>query len=323
MASSDERVRFGNTQLLVSRLCQGTAFRHLERSADEPQAQVVLHHCLDQGVNFFDSAIAYGWGGAERALGQAIAGRRDQVVICTKVPASYEPGPDGQGQAATFTRQYLVEQAEGSLQRLGTDYLDLFLLHQPDRVTPPEAVVPVMEELVEAGKVRYWGVSNHGAKLVGRYIELGRHSAHPCAGLEDYYNIAGQAAGPEGRSRTAEYEETVFPLIEAANLGLLAFSPMDTGCLSPGREREADSPLVQLIAALDEIAGELGVARAVVCLAWVLTHQAVTSVLAGSEAPEHVDANLAGTRLQLPAQAKERLDAARRAYLAAQAEGGS
>ncbi|NKB65428.1 MAG: hypothetical protein GKR89_00060 [Candidatus Latescibacteria bacterium] len=318
MNPNNERVRFGTTDLMVSRLCQGTAFRHLERSADEPQAQAVLHHCLDQGVNFFDSASAYGWGGAERALGKAIAGRRDEVVICTKVPAMHEPGADGKSAPAVFSRAYLTAQVEGSLQRLGTDFIDLYLLHQPDKMTPPEEIIPVMEDLVEAGKVRYWGVSNHSAEQIGRYLELGRNSAHPIVGLEDYYNIAGQSVDPQGRIRTAVYEETVFPLIEKAELGLLAFSPMDTGYLAPGRALEADSPLRPLIAVLDEVAGELGAPRAAVCLAWVLSHRAVTSVLAGSEAPEHVDANLAGTRLHLPAPAQARLDAARQAYLAAQ-----
>ena len=80
-----DRVPFGHTNLQVSRLCQGTAFRHLPR-ADSPEGLAVLHHCFDQGINFFDSAQAYGWGGAEEVLGRAIVGRRDQVVICTKVP---------------------------------------------------------------------------------------------------------------------------------------------------------------------------------------------------------------------------------------------
>ena len=126
--------------------------------ADDPRGLEVLHHCLERGVNFFDSAIAYGWGGAETVLGKAIAGRRDQAIICTKVPALQAPVEfGGSGEPAVFTREYLFEQAEGSLARLGTDYLDLFLLHQPDKVTPAAEIIGPMDELVQSGKVRYWG----------------------------------------------------------------------------------------------------------------------------------------------------------------------
>ena len=129
-------VRFGQTDLYVSRLCQGTAFRNMPREVDTMGLRV-LQHCIEVGVNFFDSSNAYGWGGAEENLGKAIAGRRDQVVICTKVAASYAPEKeDSPGKPARFTRDFLFEQAEGSLRRLQTDYIDLYLLHQPDKVTP-------------------------------------------------------------------------------------------------------------------------------------------------------------------------------------------
>ena len=170
-----DRVFFGQTDLQVSRLCQGTAFRHLPR-ADSPQSLAVLHHCLDQGVNFFDTAQAYGWGGAEEVLGRAIAGRRDEVVICTKVPASLAPTSDSDpGERVRYTRDHLTDRLEESLRRLRTDRVDLYLLHHRDEGTPPEEIAEVMEDLVQAGKTRYWGVSNHSAAEVEAFLGPSPH----------------------------------------------------------------------------------------------------------------------------------------------------
>jgi sugar phosphate isomerase/epimerase len=138
---------FGQTDLRVSRLCQGTAFRDLPR-AEDPRALRVLHYAIERGINFFDTAIAYGWGGAERVLGKAIAGRRDQLVICTKVPASLPPKQAGQaGTPTRYSRTYLREQLEESLHRLGTDYVDLYLLHYFDPHTPADEITASMQEL--------------------------------------------------------------------------------------------------------------------------------------------------------------------------------
>ena len=127
-------VKFGHTDLYVSRLCQGTAFRKVSRKADDPEGQRILRHCIDIGVNFFDSSEAYGWGGSETVLGKAMAGRRDQVVVCTK--AAPVDGPESE--RLVFTRDVLFRKAEGSLKRLETDYIDLYLLHSPDERTPRE-----------------------------------------------------------------------------------------------------------------------------------------------------------------------------------------
>lgn len=309
-------VRFGTTDLYVSPLCQGTAFRTLPRTGDEPMAQRVLRHCIEQGVNFFDSSNAYGWGGSETALGKAIAGRRDQVAICTKVSPFHRPDTEGADPTpARFTRPFLFQQVEGSLTRLGTDSIDLYLLHQPDRGTPTEEIVDAMEALVQAGKIRYWGVSNHRAAQVSEYVELGSMTGKaPIAGIEDYYTIAGHALDDAGESRVRQLEREMFPVVRRACLGLLAFSPFDTGILAPGRTTEPGTPLAVLLEGVDRVARHLGVGRAEVCIAWVLAHPEVTSVLAGSESPEHVEANLAGTRLALPDEAMAVLNAASEAY---------
>ena len=306
-------VHFGRTDLLVSRLCQGTAFRHLPREEDDTSERV-LRHALDVGVNFFDTAVAYGWGGAERLLGKVVAGRRDRVVICSKIPAMYPPdGPDAKPAPAVFTLTYLAEQLDASLRRLRTDYLDLLFLHQPDTVTPVLELADRMATLVRSGKVRYWGVSNFPASEVATLLDT---CAEGFAGTEDSYTIAGAELDDQGRSLPRLLEDELFPLIRQHGFGLVAFSPMDTGYLVPGRVVESGSPLADLISAIDAVAQELGVTRAQVCVAWVLSHPEVSCVLAGSESPAHVEENLAGTRLALPEHAVMRLTEASRRFRA-------
>ncbi len=312
------RRRFGRTELRVSPLCQGTAFRTLPR-ADVPEARRVLARALEIGVNFFDSSNAYGWGGAEEVLGKAIAGQREGVVICTKVAASLAPEKEGgKPQPARFTHEYLFAQAEGSLRRMGTDYIDLYLLHQPDKVTPAAAIAEAMAELAESGRVRYWGVSNHSGTQLSEYLEL--KPRVPLAGIEEYYNIAGEHLDSEGNSRVAKLEQEVFPLVRQAGLGVLAFSPQDTGHLAPERTPPPGSPLEGLVKALDRVAGELGVTRPQVCIAWGLARSEVSCVLAGAESPQQVEENWAGAQLALPPQALEVLEEARQVYRKGQQE---
>ena len=312
-------VKLGNTDLYVSRMCQGTAFRtHLSRKADDAEAVKLLRHCMDIGVNFFNSAEAYGSGGAETTLGKAISGRRDEVIVSTKAYHWSE------GKRTTITTQNLMVKAEGSLERLGTDYIDLYLLHGPDLKTPSygqeipppntptrehmEELADAMDALVKSGKVRYWGVSNHLPKQVAELVEFGKRTGRePLVGLEDYYTIM-------AADRRDLMINGMFPLIRQENLGLLAFSPLGGGHLVPGREPEEGSPLLEVIAALDEVANELGVTRPQVCVAWVAAHPEVTSVLAGGEKPEHVEEDLKGTTLVLPAEAMQKLNSAADTY---------
>ena len=306
------RLRFGQTDLWVSPLCQGTAFRTLPR-ADGPEARRVLAHALDIGVNFFDSSNAYGWGGAEEVLGRALAGRREQAVICTKVAAFGPPeNSGGKGAPMPFTRANLFMQAEASLKRLGTDYIDLYLLHQPDNATPMLEIAQSMATLVQSGKVRYWGMSNHSAAQLREYLEL--KSAVPPAGVEEYYNIAGEHLDQDGTSRVVRLEAEVFPLLRQSGLGLLAFSPLDTGFLDPGRTPVAGSPLEGLAAVLDQVAGNLGVTRTQVCIAWVHSRPEVSCVLAGAESSEQVAENWQGAQLTLPPEALTLIEEAQQIY---------
>ena len=229
-----------------------------------------------------------------------------------------------EGARTSFTRQNLMAKAEGSLERLGTDYIDLYLLHGPDLKTPSygqeipppdtptqehmEEIADALDAVVKSGKVRYWGVSNHLPQQVAELVEFGKRTGRePLVGLEDYYTIM-------GADRRDLMINGLFPLIRQENLGLLAFSPLGGGSLVPGREPEEGSPLLDVIAALDEVANELGVTRPQVCVAWVAAHPEVTCVLAGGEKPEHVEENLKGTTLALPDEAMQKLNSAADTY---------
>jgi len=307
--SSDSRrpshlVRFGKTDLYVSRLCQGTAFRKNKREADDPNAQKVLRRCLEIGVNFFDSSNAYGWGGSELALGKAIAGHRHDLVICTKVHPGLKPEGTAPSRKVAFTLDFASRQLEGSLKRLGTDYLDLYLLHNPDGVTGAVQVAETMDTLVKTGKVRYWGVSNHTPAQVSEFVEIGkRNSKSAIAGIQNYYNIVHR-----------ELESEMFPLLRRTGLGLMPYSPLDEGRLLQDSTAEQDLPRGTLFTALDTVARQIGATRAQVLIAWVLSHPEATCALAGAEQPEHVEDNFKGTQLVLPPEAIKTLNTASDAY---------
>jgi aryl-alcohol dehydrogenase-like predicted oxidoreductase len=301
-----ERVQFGQTDLKVTRYCQGTAFRSKEVPRDDnPASRNILYKCLDVGINFFDSAEAYGWGGSETLLGRVIKGHRDEVVICTKATPSRRPVKDPNinkfkvGENLVFTRNVLTSKCEGSLKRLGTDYIDLFLLHGDDERTPPESIAETMERLVETGKIRYWGVSNFAPANVEQYVQLspGQRRSVMC-GTEDYYHIAA------GLRMCTDLLE----VIGHSGLGILAFSPQDCGRLSPGRKENARYG--SLVGVLDEVAGQLGTTRPRLLIAWSLSHPAVTTVLGGAESPEHVVDNIGGTHLKIPDELLTKLNRA-------------
>jgi 1-deoxyxylulose-5-phosphate synthase len=299
------RVRFGNTDLQVSRICQGTAFRVNRRDPDDARSQAVLQRCLEVGINFFDSSNAYGWGGAELALGKAIRGKRAGLVICTKVHPGLKPNSSGPSTKVAFTREFATRELEGSLQRLGTDYVDLYLLHNPDGITPLEELAQTMDSFVRAGRIRYWGVSNHSPEQVAKLAALGGHVVHShIAAIQNHYNIVDR-----------ELEREMFPLLRRTKIALMPFSPLDEGKLlrplPAGEESKA-----ALVAELDRVAREFGASRAQILIAWVLAHPEATCALLGAETPQHVDENYGALAVTLPADAVAKLNAASDAWLA-------
>jgi 1-deoxyxylulose-5-phosphate synthase len=292
-------VRFGNTDLEVSRICQGTAFRVNRRDPDDEGAQAVLHRCLDIGINFFDSSNAYGWGGSELALGKAIRGNRSRVVICTKVHPALKPEASGRPTKVAFTHEFATRELEASRKRLETDYIDLYLLHNPDGITPEEEVALTMDSFVRSGKIRYWGVSNHTSGQILKFIELdGCRGAARIAATQNHYNIIDR-----------ELERDMFPLLRSANLALIPYSPLDEGRLfhplPVGQESKS-----ALLAEVDRVRREASATRVQVLIAWILSHIEATCVLMGAETPAQVEENYHAVNIALPTETIAKLNAA-------------
>jgi aryl-alcohol dehydrogenase-like predicted oxidoreductase len=286
----------------------GTDFFRAWGSTDAQGATRLIDICLDAGLNMFDSADIYSKGLAEEVLGKAIAGRRDKVIISTKATFDFGPGPNDVGSS----RYHLMRAVEGSLRRLGTDYIDLFQLHGFDALTPIEETLHALDDLVRAGKIRYIGCSNFSgwhlmkSLAISEKYGLARHVAH-----QAYYSLIGR-----------EYEWELMPLALDQKIGTVVWSPLGwgrlTGKIGRGKllpkesrlhETAADGPpvtdehLYRVTDALDDIAHETGKTVPQIALNWLLQRPTVANVIVGARNEEQLKANLGATGWTLtPAQ---------------------
>ena len=224
-------VSLGKSDLNVSRIALGLGFRG---QSSENEAIRLIEHAIDSGVNFIDCANKYRLrtgapdehGSSEEILGQVLATRRDQLVITTKVGAEVGLGFDGGG----CSRDNIMRQVERSLQRLNTDYIDLYLLHVFDAKTPLEETLQAQDDLVKSGKVRYFGCCNYQAWQVCKALWLAERlqSVSPVC-VQNHYSLLNR-----------QLEREMFPLVRDQQLGVMAFSPLAVGLLSglyiPGEE---------------------------------------------------------------------------------------
>lgn len=286
-------------------------------STDVAEASRLIDICLEAGLNMFDSADIYSKGMAEEILGQAIKGRRDQVLISTKGTFRSGPGPNDVGSS----RFHLINAVNGSLKRLGTDYIDLYQLHGFDAVTPVEEVLNTLDDLVRAGKIRYIGCSNfsgwHLTKslAVSERYGLARYVAH-----QAYYSLVGR-----------DYENELMPLGLDQKVGAVVWSPLGwgrlTGKIRRGQplppntrlqsqlNREIGPPvpdeyLYQVVDALDAVAKETGKTIPQVALNWLLQRPTVASVIVGARNEEQLRQNLGAVGWNLTADQVARLDTA-------------
>jgi len=282
--------RVGRSGLVVSVVGLGT--NNFGWRLDEERGVAVVHAAVDAGVTFFDTAEMYGDGASERFLGRALAGRREEVVIATKFGWERETDPPG-GSAANVRRAI-----EGSLERLGTDYVDLYQYHRPDGVTPLEETLGALEELVEAGKVRHIGSSNFSAAEVRAAGEVAREQGVSAfVSAQNRYSLV---------DRDAETE--LVPALEELGLGLIPYYPLANGLLTGKYRRGEPAPDGTRLAsrglsvegatwdrvdALDRFAGERGLTLLDVAVGGLAAMPAVSSVIAGATSPEQVRANAA------------------------------
>lgn len=282
-----------------------------------PEATRLVDICLDAGLNMFDSADIYSSGLAEEVLGGAIKGRRDKVLISTKATFRFGEGPNDVGSS----RHHLIRSVEGSLRRLGTDYIDLFQLHGFDAVAPVEETLSTLNDLVRSGKIRYIGCSNFSgwhlmkSLAVSEKYGLARYVAH-----QAYYSLIGR-----------EYEWELMPLGVDQKVGAVVWSPLGWGRLtgkirrgsplpkesrlnekvvSEAGPQVSDEYLYKVVDALDEVAKETGKTVPQIALNWLLQRPTVANIIIGARNEEQLRQNLDAVGWNLTKEQVAKLDAA-------------
>ncbi len=282
-----------------------------------PEATRLVDISLEAGLNMFDSADVYSDGMAEEILGKAIAGRRDKVLISTKATFRRGDGPNDVGSS----RFHLINAVEGSLKRLGTDYIDLFQLHAFDAFTPVEETISTLDDLVRAGKIRYVGCSNFSgwhlmkSLAVSEKYGYARYVAH-----QAYYSLIGRS-----------YEWELMPLGLDQKVGAVVWSPLGWARLTGKIRRSqplpatsrlqsklnaemgppvADELLYAVIDALDAIAKQTGKSVPQIALNWLLQRPTVSTLVIGARNEEQLRSNLGTVGWKLSPEQIAKLDAA-------------
>jgi aryl-alcohol dehydrogenase-like predicted oxidoreductase len=293
---------------------QGPLFSAWGRSGID-EARRLVDICLDAGVNLFDSADVYSNGASEEILGAAIKGRRDKVLISTKMSLPMGDGPLDAGSSL----HRLLGSVEAALRRLGTDYIDLLQLHAFDAFTPIEEVLSTLDGLVRAGKLRYVGVSNFsGWHLMKSLAMADRHGWPRYVAHQVYYSLLGR-----------DYEWELMPLALDQGVGALVWSPLGWGRLTGKIRRGQPLPqnsrlhetaqfgppvdeqrLFAIIDLLDALAAETGRTVPQIAIAWLLSRPSVSSVIIGARNEAQLRDNLGATGWSLTPAQIERLDEA-------------
>ena len=302
-------VNLGKSGLKVSRLCLGTmtygtpAWRPwvLDESASRP----FIMRALEAGLNFFDSADMYSKGVSEEVLGRAIKdfAKRHEVVIATKVFFPLTEDPNARG----LSRKHILDAIDGSLHRLGMDYVDLYQIHRYDTVTPVEETLEALHDVVKAGKARYLGASSMDAWQFAEMLALQRqHGWTPFISMQNHYNLVYR-----------EEEREMIPLCRARGIGLIPWSPLARGFLAGNRQRgrkdaspreqtddfshtlyyaDADYDIADRVV---ELAKRKNVLPIQIALAWILRQPGVTAPIVGASKLEQLEQLLAGVDVQL------------------------
>ena len=313
-----EQRRLGNTGVSVSNLCLGAMMFGDWGTRDHDESIRIIHRALDAGITFIDTADVYSHGESEEIVGKALAGRRrDDVVLATKVYSPMDDDPNHRGNS----RRWIMREAEDSLRRLATDWIDLYQIHRPDPGTDIDETLGALTDLVHAGKVRYIG-----------------HSTFPASAIVE----AQWAAQDRGRERfrseqppysilTRGIEAEVLPVCQRYGMGVIPYSPLAGGWLS-GRYRkdaEVSGPMswarqrladrfdlslpenqrkLEAAAQLGELSDQAGLTLIQLAIAFVLRHPAVTAPIIGPRTMEHLESQLAAADVVLPVDVLDRID---------------
>ena len=271
----------------------------------------VLDICMEAGVTTVDTADVYSFGGAEEVLGQALKGRRDRLVLVSKVFQRMSPAPHDTG----LSRKHIIEACDASLRRLQTDYLDLYISHEPDVLVPIEETMRAFDDLVKAGKVRYVGCSNHAAWQVMKALAVSdrEHITRYICQQVNYSLLA------------RDVEHDIIPLALDQGCGLMAWSPLQAGLLTGKfrRDRKPESSrtldlgvpgtidyerLYRIVDVMVAIADARGVSVSQVGLNWLINKPGVDTVVIGARDEAQLRDNLAVATWSLTAEEMKRLD---------------
>jgi aryl-alcohol dehydrogenase-like predicted oxidoreductase len=291
----------GRSGLIVSAV--GIGCNNFGRAGTVTESQegttAVVDAAIDAGVNLFDTADIYGreYGLSEELLGRALAGRRDEVVLATKFGhADYESPIPNWGSKGS--RRYLRLAVEGSLRRLGTEWIDLYQMHTPDPLTPIEETIAALDELVHEGKIRYYGHSNFAGWQVTEAHWAATSAGHPAfVSAQNEYSLLVRGA-----------EREVFPAMRAAGVGFLPYFPLSNGLFTGKFSREggpAESRIMRqrkhildqapwdAIEAYQAFCDDRGISMLEATFGWLLAREGLISVIAGATTPEQIRANAA------------------------------
>lgn len=305
-------IKLGNTGLDVSPVAIGAMTYgepgrgHPVWSLDEAQSRPLIKHALESGINFFDTANLYSQGSSEEILGRALKdyANRDDVVIATKIRHPMRSGPNGKG----LSRKAIMAEIDHSLRRLGTDYVDLYLIHRMDNSTPLEETLEALHDVVKAGKVRYLGASSMHAWEFSKALHMQKANGWArFVTMQNHYNLLAR-----------EEEREMLPLCADEGVGTMVWSPLARGRLARGWDeaknttrsgkdgfadmlytqftKESDR---QIIDTVGEIAAARGVSRAQIALAWLRKNPVVTAPLVGASSIQQIDDAVASLDITL------------------------
>ena len=308
-------VRLGTTGLKVSRLCLGMMsfgpHESREWALDEAAAEPIVRRAVESGVFFFDTADVYNGGQSEVITGRLLPrlfGTREEYVLATKVNGRTMPGPNGLG----LSRKHILASIDGSLERLGLDYVDLYQIHRFDPGTPIEETMQALHDVVRAGKARYIGASS---MFAWQFAKAQRVATTRFVSMQNHYNLVYR-----------EEEREMIPQCIDQGIAILPWSPLARGLLAGNRTR--DGELLTTRARTDEwgadlyvpevdfavvdraaeVAAERGVPTAQVALAWLFHRPGVTAPIVGATKVEHLDDAIAAERLHLSEEEMARLE---------------
>ena len=303
--------RLGKNGPMISAIglgCMGMSYAY--GKPDERESLATLDRALELGINFLDTADIYGTGANEELVGRAIRGRRDRVVLATKF--GLVPGEDMLNRAVNGRPEYVRAACERSLKRLGIETIDVYYQHRVDPAVPIEEVAGTVKELIRAGKVRHFGLSEASAEIVRR-----AHAVQPVTALQSEYSLWWR-----------EPEDTILPMLEEFGIGFVPFSPLGRGFLTgkidestqfdasdfrnrlPRFSAEARKANQSLVDVLTALAAQKQVTPAQLALAWLLAQKPWIVPIPGTTKLSRLDENLAAVDVELTAAELRQIDAA-------------